>query len=95
MDVILDLIATHETYFFREESQLSAFTDEIIPESDEIGKRVSNASDLVRRLFVRRGTLYDCDSLQAAAATAKLEHRNLRKRHIPENDSGFPTRSLW
>jgi chemotaxis protein methyltransferase CheR len=32
MDIIFDLITTHETYFFREEQQLLAFTDEIIPQ---------------------------------------------------------------
>jgi chemotaxis protein methyltransferase CheR len=32
MDIIFDLITTHETYFFREERQLLAFTDEIIPQ---------------------------------------------------------------
>ena len=32
IDEIFDLIATHETYFFREETQLRAFTDEIIPQ---------------------------------------------------------------
>ncbi len=32
LDVIFDLITTHETYFFREERQLAAFTQEILPE---------------------------------------------------------------
>jgi chemotaxis protein methyltransferase CheR len=31
MDIIFDSIATHETYFFREQAQLNAFTNEIIP----------------------------------------------------------------
>jgi chemotaxis protein methyltransferase CheR len=32
MDLILDLIAVHETYFFREKRQLEIFADEILPE---------------------------------------------------------------
>ncbi|MGH9857422.1 MAG: CheR family methyltransferase [Acidobacteriota bacterium] len=32
MDIIFDSIATHETYFFREQAQLNAFTNEIIPQ---------------------------------------------------------------
>jgi chemotaxis protein methyltransferase CheR len=39
MDVIFDLITTHETYFFREERQLLAFTDEIIPQLIEARKQ--------------------------------------------------------
>jgi chemotaxis protein methyltransferase CheR len=35
MDLIFDLIATHETYFFREQAQLNAFTNEIIPQLAE------------------------------------------------------------
>jgi chemotaxis protein methyltransferase CheR len=35
MDLIFDLIATHETYFFREQTQLNAFTDEIVPQLTE------------------------------------------------------------
>lgn len=37
-DRIYDLIATHETYFFREEGQLKAFSEEIIPELTESPK---------------------------------------------------------
>lgn len=32
LEEIMDLLTTNETYFFREEYQLKAFTDEIIPE---------------------------------------------------------------
>ncbi|HJZ10860.1 MAG TPA: protein-glutamate O-methyltransferase CheR [Acidobacteriota bacterium] len=32
LDHLLDLITTHETYFFREERQLSAFDQEILPQ---------------------------------------------------------------
>ncbi|MCI0601385.1 protein-glutamate O-methyltransferase CheR [bacterium] len=39
MDVIFDLITTHETYFFREEPQLLAFTNEIIPQLMEARKQ--------------------------------------------------------
>jgi len=39
MDVIFDLITTHETYFFREERQLLAFTNEIIPQLMEARKQ--------------------------------------------------------
>jgi chemotaxis protein methyltransferase CheR len=39
MDVIFDLITTHETYFFREERQLLAFTNEIIPQLIEARKQ--------------------------------------------------------
>ncbi|MCI0414805.1 protein-glutamate O-methyltransferase CheR [bacterium] len=39
MDVIFDLITTHETYFFREEPQLLAFTNEIIPQLMEVRKQ--------------------------------------------------------
>lgn len=39
MDTIFDLITTHETYFFREEKQLLAFTDEIIPQLIEARKQ--------------------------------------------------------
>jgi chemotaxis protein methyltransferase CheR len=38
MDVIFDSVATHETYFFREERQLQAFTDEILPQVIESRK---------------------------------------------------------
>src|SRR5258706_7808325 len=31
-DTIYDLVTTNETYFFREPAQLTAFTDEIVPE---------------------------------------------------------------
>lgn len=32
LEAIMDLLTTNETYFFREEFQLKAFTDEILPE---------------------------------------------------------------
>src|SRR5512141_2333464 len=31
---VIDCLTTNETYFFREEAQLRAFTDEIVPELD-------------------------------------------------------------
>ncbi len=39
MDMIFDLITTHETYFCREERQLLAFTNEIIPQLMEARKQ--------------------------------------------------------
>jgi chemotaxis protein methyltransferase CheR len=39
MDLIFDLLATHETYFFREEHQLMAFQQEIIPELIDMQKQ--------------------------------------------------------
>jgi len=38
IDILLDTLITKETYFFREEYQLKAFTDEIIPEIMSIKK---------------------------------------------------------
>lgn len=32
LDILVDILSTNETYFFRESYQLKAFTDEIIPE---------------------------------------------------------------
>ena len=42
MDLIFDLIATHETYFFREQTQLDTFTNEIIPQMVEDRKQSRN-----------------------------------------------------
>lgn len=39
MELLFDLITTNETYFFREERQLRAFTDELIPRLASDGER--------------------------------------------------------
>lgn len=41
LEALLDTVAVHETYFFREERQLKAFTDEILPELIGKGERLS------------------------------------------------------
>jgi len=39
MDTLFDVITTHETYFFREDRQLRAFSEEILPELLEARKQ--------------------------------------------------------
>jgi chemotaxis protein methyltransferase CheR len=39
MDSLFDLVTTHETYFFREDRQLKAFSDEILPQLLEARKQ--------------------------------------------------------
>ncbi len=41
LEALLDAVAVHETYFFREERQLKAFTGEILPELIGKGERLS------------------------------------------------------
>ncbi|HEY7911958.1 MAG TPA: protein-glutamate O-methyltransferase CheR [Blastocatellia bacterium] len=41
LEALLDVIAVHETYFFREERQLKAFTGEILPELESKAERLS------------------------------------------------------
>lgn len=45
---LMDILTTNETYFFREEYQLKAFTDEILP---EIHERKSRAGDCSLRIW--------------------------------------------
>lgn len=42
MDNIFDLVTTNETYFFREERQLRAFSDEILPEMLQEKEKAGN-----------------------------------------------------
>lgn len=42
MDNIFDLVTTNETYFFREERQLKAFSDEILPEIIQEKEKAGN-----------------------------------------------------
>jgi chemotaxis protein methyltransferase CheR len=68
MDTLLDTVAVHETYFFREKRQLRAFTEQIVPElarSDEAiriwsaGCSTGEEAYTIAMLMAERGLLDD------------------------------------
>ena len=84
-DEAIELLTTHETYFFREDYQLRAFQSELLPMLAERGSR-DGASRCGARLLDRRGGLHDRDAHPRVRALRppRLGGPRLRLRHLEQ-----------
>jgi chemotaxis protein methyltransferase CheR len=98
MEQMLDAVAIHETYFFRERRQLRAFSEQILPQIEKRGRKIRILSAgcstgeeayTIGMLLAERG-LFEADRAEVVASDLSRRVIEIGKRGV-YGDSSFRT----